>query len=161
MKDITGSGIVLACRTTQLSFSTLKRLQRKMLALSTIFSLLFLCYLVVEFVKLQREIRKYPPGPPPIPLLGCFWKLKYFKLDRDVLTEVLLATVFHLTDLLSGGRLISKRCFGALPGSRRGLYFLAIALVWPQRAQSRCRCRQLYFNQEGCGGVGNTCLVRL
>ncbi|XP_054838684.1 cytochrome P450 2J6-like [Eublepharis macularius] len=59
-----------------------------MLALSTIFSLLFLCYLVVQFVKLQREKKQLPPGPAPIPILGCLWQLKFFRLERDILTEV-------------------------------------------------------------------------
>ncbi|XP_054838116.1 cytochrome P450 2J4-like [Eublepharis macularius] len=59
-----------------------------MLALSAILTLLFLCYLVVEFVKLQRKRQQHPPGPAPIPILGCLWQLKFFRLDRDILTEV-------------------------------------------------------------------------
>ncbi|XP_060098781.1 cytochrome P450 2J6-like [Heteronotia binoei] len=59
-----------------------------MLALSTVFSLLLLCYLVVQFVKLQREVRKFPPGPAPIPIIGSLWQLKFFRLDRKIVTEM-------------------------------------------------------------------------
>ncbi|XP_054839754.1 cytochrome P450 2J6-like [Eublepharis macularius] len=59
-----------------------------MLDLSTIVTLLFLCYLVGEIVKAQRKTQQYPPGPAAIPILGCLWRLKFFQLERDMLTEV-------------------------------------------------------------------------
>ncbi|XP_077203922.1 cytochrome P450 2J5-like [Paroedura picta] len=59
-----------------------------MLTLSTTLGLLFLCYVVFQFVKLQREVRKFPPGPASIPIFGCLWQPKYFRLDRSVLTEL-------------------------------------------------------------------------
>ncbi|XP_070609879.1 cytochrome P450 2J2-like [Erythrolamprus reginae] len=59
-----------------------------MLALSAIFLPLVLCLLVVQLVKLQFQRRLYPPGPTPLPFLGCLWNPKFFQLRRELLTEM-------------------------------------------------------------------------
>ncbi|XP_060623324.2 cytochrome P450 2J6-like [Anolis sagrei] len=58
-----------------------------MLELSYVFIILFLCFFLIQFVKLQERKRHYPPGPDPIPFLGCLWQLKYLQFSREVLAE--------------------------------------------------------------------------
>ncbi|KAM3834934.1 cytochrome P450 2J2-like [Vipera latastei] len=57
-----------------------------MLALSFIF--LLLCLLVVQLVRLQFQRRRYPPGPMPLPFIGCLWRPKFLHLNRELLTEM-------------------------------------------------------------------------
>ncbi|XP_015687190.2 cytochrome P450 2C8-like [Protobothrops mucrosquamatus] len=57
-----------------------------MLALSFIF--LLLCLLVVQLVRLQFQRRHYPPGPTPLPFIGCLWHPKFLQLNRELLTEM-------------------------------------------------------------------------
>ncbi|XP_063162790.1 cytochrome P450 2J4-like [Candoia aspera] len=59
-----------------------------MLALGSIFILFVLCLLVVQLVKLQSQRRLYPPGPTPLPFIGCLWQPKFFRIHRELLTEV-------------------------------------------------------------------------
>ncbi|XP_032081892.1 cytochrome P450 2C8-like [Thamnophis elegans] len=59
-----------------------------MLALSSIFLPLALCLLVVQLVRLQFKRRLYPPGPTPLPFIGCLWNPKYFHFNRELLSEM-------------------------------------------------------------------------
>ncbi|XP_033006742.1 cytochrome P450 2C23-like isoform X1 [Lacerta agilis] len=57
-------------------------------ALSSLSLLLLFCLLIVQFVKLQWRKRQFPPGPTPLPVIGCLWQLKFFNVTRESLTKV-------------------------------------------------------------------------
>ncbi|XP_020667145.3 cytochrome P450 2J4 [Pogona vitticeps] len=58
-----------------------------MLPFSYLFLLFILGLLIVQFVKLQGIRKQLPPGPAPLPFLGCLWQLNFFQLNRDILTK--------------------------------------------------------------------------
>ncbi|KAJ6653648.1 hypothetical protein lerEdw1_008836 [Lerista edwardsae] len=61
-----------------------------MLGLGSLFVLFLLGFLTVQFVKLQWRRRLLPPGPTPLPVIGCLWQLKLLQVNRDVLMEALV-----------------------------------------------------------------------
>ncbi|KAJ7324680.1 hypothetical protein JRQ81_017700 [Phrynocephalus forsythii] len=59
-----------------------------MLPLACIFFFFAICLLMIEFVKLQRRRKELPPGPTPLPFIGCLWQLNFFQLNREILAKL-------------------------------------------------------------------------
>ncbi|XP_054839549.1 cytochrome P450 2J5-like [Eublepharis macularius] len=58
-----------------------------MAAISTVFILVLLLYMIIQSVKLQWKKRQFPPGPTALPIIGSLWQLKFIRLHRDTLME--------------------------------------------------------------------------